>query len=180
MTDSKNIATEKALEFLKPNLKRFYREWYKRWHERGIMSGDSNNKFEFEDNPELYAECQMILKSLAIMGFFKTWEHGLGYADVIPIRDKYRKRFVKHRLMPMVLKNRGIFPHMPKTLAISEFIARGFVHRDEVSMDHSKHWVKCTIAPLIWPHGYDTHQESIEVQGKMGIPGYTEASLTVK
>ena len=180
MINSKNIATEKALEFLKPNLKRFYREWYKRWHERGIMSGYSNNKFEFKDNPELYAECQMISKSLGSMGFFEVWRRGFIPQDAIGIRDKYRKRFVKHRLMPMVKKHRGVFPHMPKTLAITEFIDRGFVHQDEVVLDPTQHWVICTIAPLVWPHTYQYHQEAMEIQGRMGIPGYTQATLIIK
>ena len=117
------------------------------------------------------------MQSLIAMGFIKTWRNGFSYRDCGVIWEKYRERFVKHRLMPMVQKKGGVFPHEDKTRAVQEFLLRGFVHQDTFVRESNKHYVLCNIAPLIWPKGFEHHQDAIKVQGEFGIPGYTSTTL---
>ena len=136
------------------------------------------NKGDFKDNPELYSELKQIMDALFCMDFRKyLGDGGFGWKDAEVVHAYHYKSFLQKRLMPMVKKKGGIFPREDKTKAITEFIARGFIHKDDIRMSPDKHWVICNIAPLVWPEGFDTHQEAIDIQMRMGISGYTGTTL---
>lgn len=132
--------------------------------------------FEPIENPTLFAELNMVDYALRRLGVeLNTWDY------LIKIHKKYRPRFIKYYLSPMVRRNGGLFPHMGKTDAIKEFIARGFVHEDEVKLDKLNNcWIKCQIAPLVWPKDFYQHQDALQEMDKIGIPGYTGTVLPNK
>lgn len=78
----------------------------------------------------------------------------------------------------MVLRNGGVFPHMDKTDALKELLARGWVHEDGMLFHNPKNvYLKCNIAPLVWPEEYYHHQDAIVQNDRVGIPGYTGTKL---
>lgn len=93
---------------------------------------------------------------------------------VLEVREKHLSKFHKLRVFPMNRKTKGQFPHMDKTKAIVEFIARGFVHEDDYLIDYvKKSHIKCNIAPLVWPDQFESQAQALHQMDKVGIPGYT-------
>lgn len=128
-------------------------------------------------NPEKMAECQMIKDALFELGFDKVWKLGFGWDDAAQVHKEHIEKFKKLRLIPMAKRHGGYFPHMPKTEAIKEFIFRGFIHIDEADLDPKNIYIKCNIAPLVWPKTYFHHQNALAKAMKVGIPGYTGTVL---
>jgi hypothetical protein len=167
---------KRLVTFIKENRTRFYREWYKRWGNRTYYLGHSKEErrllYHF-DNPELGCECQMILKSLKALDCPELGSP----EDILFLHNKYIRRFSQNYLCPKVLANGGFFPHQDKLKAIQELIARGFKHEEDVLINRKKHWVKCHIAPLVWPEQFETQQQALDILTRYGIPGYTGTVL---
>lgn len=143
------------------------------------MSGYDMNKHEHKDNPRRIALLNQIIRSLVAMDFFKIHTTGFGFKDAQQVYDAHYGKFHQLRVFPMVKKNGGRFPHMDKTKAILEFIARGFVHSDDFKINYVKKChIKCHIAPLVWPEEFDTQRDALIVSDKIAIPGYTGVELS--
>lgn len=151
-----------------------YRGLYKNYGQRQFMSYETHPehmvahlKHKLADNPEYGAE-------LLIIGYSVEGEKSSSAKYLEQLHKKYWKRFCIKYLIPRVKRLGGRFPTMNKTLAIKEFIARGFKHEEDVLLDlKNRYCIKCNIAPLWWPKDFELHQEAIEVMGKMGIAGLT-------
>lgn len=129
-----------------------------------------------EGNPNLMAELQIMINSLYKLGYAHV---GFSWSDAMVLHQKYYTRFINEYLTPIVKSNGGIFPHLNKTRAIEELIARGWVHEDEAGEINKieEVYISCTIAPLVWPKSYFYHQNALEIASKIGIPGYTKTNL---
>jgi len=137
------------------------------------MSSNYNNKHQYKDDPNRAANWKQISGALFASGF-KTPPQGIGDDSYDIIYEKHLGKFHKLRVFPMVKKHQGRFPHMDKTKAIIEFIARGFIHEDTADIDMvRKAYIKCKIAPLVWPEEFDTQAQAFHKFEKIGIPGYT-------
>lgn len=168
-----------VLEFAKENKKQFYRKWYKRWADRRYYLleykdfGTTQIDTAYKDNPEKGSEINALSW---IMGEMDFPDGGMFVTE--GLWEKYRERFVKNYLLPKVKRNGGYFPRMKKTDAIKELIARGWIHEDDALRLNGKNvYLKCNIAPLVWPEDYYQHQDALLMLNKVGISGYTGTVL---
>lgn len=97
------------------------------------------------------------------------------------IHEHYYRRFVDGYLMPGVVKKGGYIPHLNKTDTVKELLARGWIHEDDSDVhtreNALKIYLKCLIAPLVWPKTFNHHQNAIAKNTKVGIPGRTGTIL---
>lgn len=93
------------------------------------------------------------------------------------VLEKIHKKYITkyHRfLCRKVIKNGGYFPVINKTKMASEFLTRGFEHFQQADVDPlNQFYIKSTYLDLVWPKGYHTQLEALEVMGRVGIPGFT-------
>jgi hypothetical protein len=182
---SKDIVIKRALKLVRQNKKKFYKLWWKEWSnqviERNHQYGDQRWHDLMNNYPSRYLEYQAISKIMGTLGVFDMEKFpGWGYNETTIIWGKYRQRFITY-MTKRANRNGGRFPHENKTRAVKEFLNRGFKHVDDYVMDlQNCYYVKCNIAPLIWPDEFDNHQDAMEVQAKMGIPGYTGTIIPKK
>jgi hypothetical protein len=104
----------------------------------------------------------------------------IGLNELRYLHKKYWDRFHKYYFFPRTKKQIAI-PHLNKTRAVAEFLARGFVHKDDaIDFRGKKYIVQCNIAPLVWPEGFDQHGEACKKASEVGIGGYTGCPIPNK
>lgn len=117
---------------------------------------------------------------------FEQYTPELGSLAISKIFDKYRMRWVNNYAHYKVIASGngfgGYWPTMNKTKAISEFIARGFVYRDDATEIDTvnKYCIKANIADLWWPKDFETHGDALGVFQRVGISGLTGTTLPKK
>lgn len=176
------------IAFIKPKKKRLYKGLWKWYGHRGLLIGMQNVltspiKDALHDFPQNYgyiAELNIIYQVLKNDLWDGSLKGGIGLNELIYLHKKYWDRFHKYYVFPRTKKQMP-FPHMKKTEAVKEFLARGFVHVDDsVNWRDRKYIIECTIAPLVWPQGFDQHGEACKKAAELGIPGYTKCPIPSK
>lgn len=115
----------------------------------------------------------MFIKALRIIGYKGSFLPSI----IEGVHKEYLPRFKKYYLTPMVTGNGGIFPHLDCTKTVKELIARKWIHLGDSDIKGDKIYIKCHIAPLVWPEEFELHQDAIAMNNKMGIPGRTGTVL---
>lgn len=114
-------------------------------------------------------------------GWFDYLENRSQIAEACEkLHEKYSKRFLKFYVFKKKkVDGRVKFPQMNKTQAMKEFLAMGFMHKDDVDPDTTKGYYVYThtCGELYWPEIFESHQDAIKVQTTLGIPGYTGTTL---
>lgn len=76
------------------------------------------------------------------------------------------------------VKKKRPLARMKSTQVIMELICRGFVHKsDAIDYRGKKYLIECTIAPLVWPEGFDKREDAKKMNKMLGIPGYTKCPI---
>lgn len=177
---------KKALvAIIKPNKKKFYKALWKWYGERGLLLGLANTQtspiksllHEYPQNYGYVSELNIIYLAILNDLWSSKLQGVIGPRQLIYIHKKYWERFHKYYVFPRTRKKIAL-PHMNKTQAIKEFLARGFVHKDDaVDWRGKKYTIECNIAPLVWPQGFEQHMDSCRVAKEVGINGYTSCPI---
>jgi len=123
-----------------------------------------------ESEPVKYSEYYRIALGMSDCRLeVETWN------DLFLIHQRYWKRICKY--MVKKLKERDgdkvSFPQPKHTDAIHELLLRGFVHEKDFIPKKGKYYIKCHIAPLIWPENFDQHSHAIETLQRVGLVTFT-------
>lgn len=178
-----------VLDFMKvkENRIRVFRRLWKWYGDQDFMITSSELKSQYHTNPNLGSRLLIIRQALYIEGDKVTGNiYDLALPSVIEaVYNKYWDRFLKNYAYPRVLKSgdgqKGEWPTMYRTRAISEFIARGFKHKNDVKIDViNRYCIKANISDLWWPEDFETHGDALEVFNRMGISGLTGTTLPKK
>lgn len=170
------------IAFIKPQKKKFYKAMWKWYGHRGVLLHLRNVmtnpiKDALRSNSQNYGYVSELLVIYQVLLNDMPLPNGLSINELEFIHKKYWERFHKYYVFPRT-KKQVPFPHMRKTEAVQEFLARGFVHKDDsVDWRGKKYIIECTIAPLVWPQGYEQHGEACKIAAQVGIPGYTKCPI---
>lgn len=170
---------------IKPNKKKFYKALWKWYGQRAVVLSLSNTitspiKTLLHYYPQNYgyvAEINIIYQVIINEMWTDKLRGLIGPKELQYIHKKYWERFHKYYVFPRTRKKVPL-PHMNKTQALKELLLRGWVHKDEaIDYRGKKYIIECTIAPLVWPQGFDQHGEAIKKGYELGIPGYTKCPI---
>ena len=173
------------IAFIKQQKKKFYKCLWKWYGHRDLLTSmatvqTSPVKTALMMFPSDYGYVSE-LRIIYLVLLNDLWENKLkgkiGVEELRFLHKKYWDRFHKYYVFPRT-KKQIPFPHMKKTDAVREFLARGFVHKDDaVDWRGKKYLIECTIAPLVWPQGFEQHGEACRQASMLGINGYTKCPI---
>lgn len=181
----KSSERKALIAFIKPRKKKFYKGLWKWYGNVDLLISMGNVQSSpiktaltyFPGRYSYVAELRIIY--LVLLN--DLWEEKLrgviGLDELVYLHKKYWERFHKYYVFPRT-KKQIPFPHMNKTKAVAEFLARGFIHKDDaIDFRGKKYTVECTIAPLVWPQAFDQHGDACKTSAEVGIHGYTKCPI---
>ena len=174
------------LAFIKNNRRSFYKAIWK-WMPVGelVMTGEKNLVIiqglkNYNTDYNYISQLNTIYLALANGSWQGKLIFGVkGFRVIEYIHKKYWERYYKYYYFPKC-KKQVAPPRMNYTSALKEFLARGFIHKaDAIDYRGKKYTVDAwlSVAPLTWPQAYDQHQDACKQQAKVGINGFTSATI---
>lgn len=171
-------STENSIyEYLKENRKLFFKSVYKNFGKTNILTVDTKNETILHIR-EHYFETPNYAGELMVIhgGLFDLCGGSKRTGELIKIHDKYWERLEIYCTKKGA--KLGKIPILGYTEGITELIARGFKHWNDVNLDlNTRFTLHAHFAPLWWPEDFGSHQEALTYMAMKGIAGHTGTKI---